>query len=129
MRDCPNCSEKIQDEAVYCRHCHTELEPPLWLASMRKCPYCAEWIDNDLERCKYCDRTQSEQHAAPFIETSPTPDDLTQALRLNLLDDDSDEAAAIAAAAEEFVAEGRVLLLRVSTRMSSMSVLKRAPAI
>ena len=73
---------------------------------MRKCPYCAEWIENDLERCKYCDRTPSEQHAAPFVETGSTPDDLTQALRLNLLDDDSDEAAAIAAAAEEFVAEG-----------------------
>ncbi|MCH8095315.1 MAG: zinc ribbon domain-containing protein [Chloroflexi bacterium] len=106
MRDCPNCSEQIQDEAAYCRHCHTELEPPLWLASMRKCPYCAEWIENDLERCKYCDRTLSEQHAAPFVETSSTPDDLTQALRLNLLDDDSDEAAAISAAAQEFVTEG-----------------------
>ncbi|MFQ5942674.1 MAG: zinc ribbon domain-containing protein [Anaerolineales bacterium] len=107
MRDCPNCSQEIQDEAVFCRHCHTELEPPLWLTSMRRCPYCAEWIENDLERCGYCDRTvfaSGDEHAAPFVEASSAPADFTQSLRQNLLDEDSDEVAAIAAAAEEFVA-------------------------
>ena len=109
MRDCPNCSEQIQDEAVYCRHCHTELEPPLWLTSMRRCPYCAEWVENDLERCRYCDKqifAAGAPHAAPFVESSSTPEeDFTQSLRNTLLDDDSDEAAAIAAAAAEFAAE------------------------
>ncbi|GMR10893.1 MAG: hypothetical protein BMS9Abin28_1717 [Anaerolineae bacterium] len=108
MRDCPNCSQQIRDEAVYCRYCHTELEPPLWLTSMRRCPYCAEWIENDLEQCRYCDRAvfaTDAKHAAPFVEIGSTPNDFAQALRHNLLDDDSDEAAAIAAAAAEFEAE------------------------
>ena len=108
MRDCPNCSEQIQDEAVYCRHCHTELEPPLWLTSMRRCPYCAEWIENDLEQCRYCDRTvfaAGAEHAAPFVATSSAPEDFSQSLRQNLLEDESDEATAIAAAAAEFVSE------------------------
>ena len=108
MRDCPNCSQQIQDEAVYCRHCHTELEPQLWLTTMRRCPYCAEWIENDLEQCRYCDRTlfaAGAPHTAPFVETSSAPEDFPQSLRQNLLDDDSDEAAAISAAAAEFMAE------------------------
>ena len=100
MRDCPNCSQPIQDEAVFCRHCHTELEPPLWLTSMRRCPYCAEWIENDLEQCRFCTRNllaAGAQHAAPFVESSSTPEDITQSLRDSLLDDESGEAAAIAA--------------------------------
>ena len=55
-----------------------------------------------------CDRTliaANAQHVDPFVETSSAPEDFTQTLRQDLLDDDSDEAAAIAAAAEEFVAE------------------------
>lgn len=89
MRDCPNCSNPIQDEAVYCRHCRSELEPPLWLSSMRRCPYCAEWIETDSERCRYCDRAvfaSRPEHASPFVETSAA-DDFTQELRQNLLDD------------------------------------------
>lgn len=54
MRDCPHCAEPIQDEATFCRHCHQEVEPPLWISSMRKCPFCAEWIDLENENCKYC---------------------------------------------------------------------------
>jgi hypothetical protein len=108
MRNCPNCSEEIQDDAVFCRHCHTELEPSPTLTSMRKCPHCAEWVAIDAERCKYCDQTliaASTAHAAPFVDTSSSADDLAQALRQSLLEDDSEEAAAIAAAAAEFIAE------------------------
>lgn len=112
MRACPNCSQEIQDEAVYCRHCRTELEPPLWLTSMRRCPYCAEWIESYLEQCTHCDRSlfaAGAAHAAPFLETSSAPEDITPVLRQKLLDDDIDDnledAAAIAAAAAEFVAE------------------------
>lgn len=54
MRDCPHCGESIQDEATFCRYCHQEVEPPLWVSSMRKCPYCAEWIDLENDTCKYC---------------------------------------------------------------------------
>ncbi len=108
MRSCPNCSEAIQDDAVFCRHCHTDLDPSPTLASLRKCPYCAEWVEIDAERCKYCGQALlagASTHAAPFVETSSSPDDFAQALRESLLDDDSEEAAAIAAAAAEFIAE------------------------
>ncbi len=54
MRSCPHCGEPIQDEAVLCKHCHQEVEPPLWTNSMRRCPYCAEWIDLENENCKFC---------------------------------------------------------------------------
>ena len=108
MRSCPNCSEEIQDDAVFCRHCHTELDPSPTLTSMRKCPYCAEWVEITADQCKYCGQAllaADSAHAAPFVETSSSPDDFAQALRQNLLEDDSEEAAAIAAAAAEFIAE------------------------
>ena len=108
MRSCPNCSEEIQDDAVFCRHCHTELDPSPTLTSMRKCPYCAEWVEITADQCKYCGQVllaADSDHAAPFVETSTSLDDFAQTLRQSLLKDDSEEAAAIAAAAEEFIAE------------------------
>jgi Double zinc ribbon len=108
MRSCPNCSEEIQDDAVFCRHCHTELDPSPTLTSMRKCPYCAEWVEITADQCKYCGQAllaADSAHAAPFVETSTSPDDFAQTLRQSLLEDDSEEAAAIAAAAAEFIAE------------------------
>jgi hypothetical protein len=56
MQNCPHCEQEIQDEAVYCRHCHRDIEPPLWLISMHRCPFCAEWIDEGLEQCPMCDK-------------------------------------------------------------------------
>ncbi len=75
---------------------------------MRKCPYCAEWVEITADQCKYCGQAllaADSAHAAPFVETSTSPDDFAQTLRQSLLDDDSEEAAAIAAAAAEFIAE------------------------
>ena len=75
---------------------------------MRKCPYCAEWVELTADKCKYCGQAllaADSAHAAPFVESSTSPDDFAQTLRQNLLDDDSEEAAAIAAAAAEFIAE------------------------
>lgn len=67
MRNCPHCGEPIQDEAVLCKHCHQEVQPPLWTDSMRRCPYCAEWIDLENENCKFCG-----QHVGAVDLTEPS---------------------------------------------------------
>jgi hypothetical protein len=44
MRKCDFCAQEIQDEAVYCRHCHRDLPRNERLAGKKRCAYCAEWI-------------------------------------------------------------------------------------
>lgn len=77
MRNCPHCGEPIQDEAVLCKHCHQEVQPPLWTDSMRRCPFCAEWIDLENEDCKFCG-----QHVGAVDLTEPS------SFLDSLLDDD-----------------------------------------
>jgi hypothetical protein len=56
MRTCDFCSKPIQDEAVYCRHCHRDLPPSPSLAGRRRCPYCAEWVPRGTLICPYCQK-------------------------------------------------------------------------
>lgn len=67
MRNCPHCGEPIQDEATLCKHCHQEVEPPLWVNSMRRCQHCAEWIDLESEDCPQCG-----QHVGAVDLTEPS---------------------------------------------------------
>ncbi|MFA9405055.1 MAG: hypothetical protein ACERKX_04485 [Anaerolineales bacterium] len=59
MRNCPHCNREIQDEAVICRFCRQDVEPPLWLTSLQKCPFCAEWIERGIDRCPLCSKDVS----------------------------------------------------------------------
>jgi len=90
MRNCPHCNNEIQDEAIFCRFCRREVEPPLWLTSLQKCPYCAEWVERGIDRCPLCGKaiatgkpfstelTSLEQAEEPRV-TPPFTDALEEA--------------------------------------------------
>lgn len=102
MRRCPHCGKEIQDEAIYCRFCHEEVEPPLWITNMRKCPYCAEWIDIEAEDCPYCERSLTPAGAkstAPFVESSVT--DLINNIRMEEAEQETFEITDIRASEVE----------------------------
>jgi hypothetical protein len=64
MRSCPHCNKEIQDEAMFCRFCRRDIDPPLWLTSLHKCPFCAEWVERGIDRCPLCGRELSTEQ--PF---------------------------------------------------------------
>lgn len=73
MRNCPHCNNEIQDEAVFCRFCRKEVDPPLWMTSLVKCPYCAEWVERGIDRCPLCGKAINT--GQPFsVEIEPDAD-------------------------------------------------------
>ncbi|NIS81272.1 MAG: zinc-ribbon domain-containing protein [Anaerolineales bacterium] len=84
-RKCPHCGEEIREEAIFCRFCRTDVEPPIWMSSLEKCPHCAEWVEQGLEDCPLCGK-QREVGVIPRVprptrDRPKRPDELIADLR------------------------------------------------
>ncbi len=67
VKDCPNCAERIQASAIYCRFCQRGLS----ITEFKKCPYCAEMIRKTASRCRFCKTDLFDKGQSPGGKGEP----------------------------------------------------------
>ena len=69
MKQCPNCGKSLQDDALFCSQCGTEIITD-GTAGKRVCMYCGNELRNDEYYCSACGGIQSDDLKQDFLVSS-----------------------------------------------------------